>query len=103
MDNGLVLYPHFQQQLVPGWLDKGIKRRHGASAKLDNVVVLAPRAEWIATLPHGKLPDRQDFKTWRHDRPGRIASWTAAVAAAQQLADEAADWLATPAQDALPL
>ena len=103
MDHGLVLYPHFQRQLVPGWLDKGIRRRHGASAKLDNVVVLAPRAEWIATLPHGKLPDRQDFKTWRHDRPGRIAAWTAAVAAARQLADEAADWLATPTQDALPL
>ena len=100
---GLVLYPHFQRHLVPGWLDKGLKRRHGASPRLDNVVVLAPRAEWIATLPNAKLPDRQDFKTWRHDRPGRIAAWTAAVAAAQQLADEAADWLATPTQDALPL
>ena len=33
----------------------------------------------------------------------RIAAWTAAVAAAQQLADEAADWLAAPVQDALPL
>ena len=103
MDHGLVLYPHFQQQLVPGWLDKGLKRRHGASPKLDNVVVLAPRTDWVATLPGGKLPDRQDFKTWQHDRPGRIAAWTAAVAAAQQLADEAADWLAAPVQDALPL
>jgi len=64
---------------------------------------LAPRAEWVATLPQGKLPDRQDFKTWRFDRPGRIATWTAAVVAAQQLADEAADWLAAPTQDALPL
>lgn len=103
MDHGLVLYPHFQQQLVPGWLDKALKRRHGASPKLDNVVVLAPRAGWVATLPGAKLPDRQDFKTWRFDRPGRIAAWTAAVAAAQQLADEAADWLAKPVQDALPL
>ena len=103
MGSGLVLYPHFQQQLVPGWLDKGLKRRHGASPKLDNVVVLAPRADWVATLPGAKLPDRQDFKTWRFDRPGRIAAWTAAVAAAQQLADEAADWLARPTQDALPL
>lgn len=103
MDHGLVLYPHFQQQLVPGWLDKGLKRRHGASPKLDNVVVLAPRPEWVATLPNAKLPDRNDFKAYRFDRPGRIAAWTAAVAAAQQLADEAVDWLAAPVQDALPL
>ncbi len=103
MASGLVLYPHFQQSLVPGWLDKGLKRRHVASAKLDNLVVLAPHPAWVATLPNAKLPDRQDFKRWRHDRPGRIAAWTAAVAAAQQLADEAADWLATPTQDALPL
>jgi hypothetical protein len=103
VDHGLVLYPHFQQSLVPGWLDKGLKRRHGPTARLDNVVVLAPRAEWVATLPNGKLPDRQDFKAWRHDPAGRIAAWQQAVAAAQQLADEAADWLAHPTQDALPL
>ena len=103
MADGLVLYPHFQRALVPGWLDKGLKRRHVATARLDNVVVLAPRSEWVATLPHCKLPDRQDFKIWQHDRAGRIAAWTQAVAAAQQLADEAANWLATPTQDALPL
>lgn len=103
MDQGLVLYPHFQRALVPGWLDKGLKRRHGATARLDNVVVMAPRAEWVATLPHGKLPDRQDFKAWRHDPAGRIAAWQQVVADAQQLADEAADWLAAPTQDAWPL
>ncbi|MBL8352512.1 MAG: phospholipase, partial [Burkholderiaceae bacterium] len=27
MADGLVLYPHFQRTLVPGWLDKGLKRR----------------------------------------------------------------------------
>ena len=42
MDDGLVLYPHFQRHVVPGWLDKAWKRRHRASALLDNVVVLAP-------------------------------------------------------------
>ena len=103
MAHGLVLYPHFQQALVPGWLDKGLRHRHRASAKLANVVVLAPRADWVRTLPGGKLPDRQDFKTWQHDAPGRIRVWQQAVAAAQQLADEAADWLASATQDALPL
>ena len=103
MTDGLVLYPHFQRALVPGWLDKGLKHRHGATGFLDNVVVLAPHPDWVRGLPGGKLPDRADFKAWRHDPAGRIAAWTQAVAAAQQLADEADGWLAKPAIDALPL
>jgi hypothetical protein len=103
MPEGLVLYPHFQRQLVPGWLDKALKHRHAAGRRLDNVVVLSPRPEWVATLPGAKLPDRQDFKTHLHDPAARIRAWTAATAAAQQLADEAADWLARPTADALPL
>ena len=103
MQGGLVLYPHFQRALVPGWLDKGLKHRHRASAMLANVVVLAPNPAWVGTLPGAKLPDRADFKTWRHDPAGRIRAWQQAVRAAQQLADEAADWLAQPTQDALPL
>jgi hypothetical protein len=103
MADGLVLYPHFQRALVPGWLDKGLKRRHGTTAHLDNVVVLAPSADWVKTLPNAKLPDRGDFKAFRHDNPRRLRDWQQAVAASRQLADEAADWLATPTQEALPL
>ena len=103
MPEGLVLYPHFQRALVPGWLDKGLKHRHAASAMLSNVVVLAPNPDWVRTLPGGKLPDRSDFKAWRHDPAGRIQAWRQALAAAAQLADEAADWLARPTQDAQPL
>jgi hypothetical protein len=44
MPEGLVLYPHFQHQVVPGWLDKPLKHRHRASPKLDNLVVLSPSA-----------------------------------------------------------
>ena len=103
MAAGLVLYPQFQRALVPGWLNTDLRRRHGATPRLANVVVLAPHPDWVATLPGGKLPDRQDFKAFRHDPAHRIAAWTQAVAAAQHLADEAADWLARPTQDALPL
>ena len=103
MPEGLVLYPHFQRMLVPGWLDKGLKRRHAATSALDNVVLLAPHPDWVATLPNAKLPDRQDFKAYRHDPRARLPVWQRSLAAAQQLADEAADWLAAPTQDALPL
>jgi hypothetical protein len=29
--DGVVLYPHFQKAVIPGWLDKGLKWRHGPS------------------------------------------------------------------------
>ena len=85
---GLVLYPHFIDRVVPGWLDKGFKRRHGATAALDNLVLLAPSPAWVATLPGGKLPNRNDFKTYLSDEAGRQRVWRQALAQSQQLADE---------------
>jgi len=87
----LVLYPHFQRAIVPGWLDKSFKRRHRATPRLDHVVVLAPRPEWVATLPNGKLPDRDDFKRYADDVPTRMAVWQRAVRESQRLADEFAE------------
>ena len=88
MAEGLVLYPPFQKTVIPGWLDKALKHRHRASAHLDNVVLLSPRPEWIATLPHAKLPDRNDFKAYGDDLRSRVAAWRRAVAESQRLADE---------------
>ena len=89
----IVLYPHFQQAVVPGWLDKALKWRHHATPALDAVVLLAPNPEWVKTLPNGKLPDRQDFVTYGQDLEARMKVWNAATSAAQQLADEFAEWL----------
>ena len=88
----LVLYPHFQKTIIPGWLDKFLKHRHRATARLANVIVLAPTPEWIATLPNGKLPDRADFKHYGDDTKGRVASWSRAVRESARLRDEFADW-----------
>ena len=104
MTEGLVLYPHFQPTVVPGWLDKSLKRRHGASERLDNVVLLVPSSDWIKTsLPGGKLPDRSDFKSYAADLAGRQAAWTRAVAESQRLADEFAALLQQPSIEAWPL
>lgn len=89
----LVLYPHFQAQVIPGWLDKYFKSRHRATPKLDNVIVLSPRPEWVASLPNGKLPDRTDFKFYGDDSAGRIKAWTRAVRESQRLRDDFADWV----------
>jgi hypothetical protein len=92
----LVLYPHFQRAVVPGWLDKALKWRHPATAFLDHMVLLAPKAEWIAGLPRAKLPDRTDFAHFGTNLSARVQSWQAAAGASQALADEFAQWLERP-------
>ncbi len=93
---GLVLYPHFQRTVVPGWLDKGLKWRHRATHYLDNMLLLAPNPAWIKTLPNGKLPDRSDFTRYGNDLAGRVKAWGGAVQMSRQLADEFQAWLARP-------
>ena len=92
----IVLYPHFQQAVVPGWLDKGLKWRHKSTHFLDDMLLLAPNPDWVKTLPNGKLPDRRDFTHYGTDLQGRVRAWTAAVSASQQLADEFQGWLQRP-------
>ena len=93
---GLVLYPHFQKAVVPGWLDKSLKWRHKSTPFLDNMVLLAPNPEWVKTLPNGKLPDRHDFTHYAHDFAGRAKAWQGATSASMQMADEWHAWLERP-------
>ena len=95
-ESGLVLYPHFQKAVVPGWLDKRLKWRHHATPHLDRMVLLAPNPEWVKTLPHGKLPDRTDFTRYGNDLAGRVKAWNAACSASTQLVDEFGAWLQKP-------
>jgi hypothetical protein len=92
----LVLYPHFQKSVVPGWLDKHLAWRHRATQRLDSMLLLAPNPEWIKTLPNGKLPDRSDFIHYGNDLAARVKAWKAATAASRQLVDEFALWLERP-------
>jgi hypothetical protein len=92
----LVLYPHFQKSVIPGWLDKHLRWRHQASRFLDTMVLLAPHPQWVKTLPNGKLPDRADFLHYGGDLASRVKVWNTAVSASSQLADEFAQWLRRP-------
>jgi hypothetical protein len=93
---GLTLYPHFQKNLVPGWLDKQRSRRHAATPYLDTAIVLSPNPEWVKTLPNAKLPDRTDFMTYSRDLATRVKIWQTAIAESGRLADELAEWLLRP-------
>ncbi|HET7463689.1 MAG TPA: patatin-like phospholipase family protein [Longimicrobium sp.] len=91
--DGLVLYPHFYPHLVPGWFDKGLRWRRARGANLDRALILAPSADFVARLPGGKIPDRDDFHRMRDDE--RIATWRRVVAESERLADELRELLAT--------
>ena len=93
---GLVLYPHFQQTVVPGWLDKHLRWRHHATPALDHMVLLSPHPDWVRSLPHAKLPDRNDFIHYAHDPAQRMRLWRTAVSASEQLAEEFSAWVERP-------
>ena len=84
---GLVLYPHFTDHVVPGWLDKGLPWRRARGAWLDNVVLVAPSREYLARLPHGKLPDRRDFARFAGADDTRMEYWKKAIGESDRLGD----------------
>lgn len=84
---GLVLYPHFTDRIVPGWLDKSLPWRRARGEWLDNVVLVSPSREYLSRLPGGKLPDRGDFKRFVADPAARMANWRTAIAESARLAE----------------
>lgn len=66
--DGLVLYPHFHDFVTPGWFDKHLPWRKAQARNYDNVVMLAPTPEFVASLPNGKLSDRSDFVHFDYEK-----------------------------------
>jgi len=94
---GLVLYPHFIDRLIPGWLDKPWLWRHRAHEGLDNLVLLCPSKAWVQGLPDDRLPDRHDFVRFAHDPVARMHRWRVVLAQAQSLAQAFACFIRDPA------
>src|SRR5512145_566233 len=78
-NNELVLFFHHQERIIPGWLDKKIKRRVPDEQTLSNVVMVFPSQSFIDKLPGGKVPDRDDFLTYIDQGGERIKNWNKAV------------------------
>ena len=98
--DGIVFYPHFGEHVVPGWLDKAMPWRRAARGPnrgwLDNVLIVAPGREFLATLPNGKLPDRSDFKRYGLDHDARVRAWSTAMGEGGRLRDELAAFVERP-------
>jgi len=89
--DGLILYPHFSERLFPGWFDKFLPWRGVAPREFERLVLLYPRSEFIADLPHGKIPDRADFTRLGHEE--RLRYWETCIERSRALAEEFAELL----------
>lgn len=87
----IVLYPHFTDKIIPGWFDKTLPWRRGDLDRLQDVVLLAPSADYLSTLPLGKLPDRSDFKRFMGKDQERQRYWRTAMEQSRRLGDEFID------------
>ncbi|WP_162095715.1 patatin-like phospholipase family protein [Pseudomonas chlororaphis] len=84
----IVLYPHFTDRVIPGWFDKTLPWRRGNPGRLQDVLLLAPSKQYLARLPYGKLPDRNDFKRFMGDDASRQKYWRSAMDESRRLGDE---------------
>ncbi|WP_278799926.1 patatin-like phospholipase family protein [Marinobacter nauticus] len=85
---GIILYPHFTDRVVPGWFDKTLPWRRGDASRLQDVVLVSPSPDYLATLPDRKLPDRKDFEKYLGDDAGRERAWRRAISESDRLGDE---------------
>jgi len=94
----IVLYPHFNDYVTPGWLDKHLPWRKAPRAHpwLDDMLLAAPSPEFLARLPNGKLPDRQDFYRYGQDHAARIRAWERAIGECERFAEALLRWMEQP-------
>lgn len=84
--DGLVLYPHFYDHVVPGWFDKSLPWRRANARNFARALLIAPSADFVRSLPGGKIPDRRDF--FDHTPDQRMRRWQAVLDASSALGDE---------------
>lgn len=82
----LTLYPHFFEQLIPGWFDKRLRWRRMNPLHTGRTILVCPSREFIARLPHGRIPDRTDFV--RMPPSVRMRTWRQVISACAALADD---------------
>jgi hypothetical protein len=87
-EDEVTLYFNHQERIIPGWLDKRLSYRCPPEHSLDNVLMVYPSDEFIASLPGGKVPERADFATFV-DRPSdRMNNWRQAVRMTEPLGEQ---------------
>jgi len=84
----ITLFFTHQRQSQPTWMDRKLKYRHSPDSLMDNVLMVYPTQAFIASLPNGKIPDRDDFLSYADQQGTRIRKWWEAVEKSKHLGEE---------------
>jgi len=87
-DEGIVLYPHYTDRIIPGWLDKKLFWRKPSLSNMDRVLLIAPSEKFIERLPRKKIPDRNDFQHFKGRDAERIECWKTVIKKSERLGHE---------------
>ena len=86
--DNIVLYPHYTDAIIPGWLDKHLPWRRAHRKNMHNVLIVSPSKKLVAGLPYGKIPDRNDFMRFKGRDSERLDYWNKAIEAGRILSEE---------------
>ncbi|MGA3118987.1 MAG: patatin-like phospholipase family protein [Syntrophobacteraceae bacterium] len=87
-DDGLILFPHYTDRIVPGWFDKGLPWRKPREANVDRLLLVSPSKQFIERLPYKRIPNREDFPFFRGRDEERVAYWNEVIEASASLGEE---------------
>ncbi len=79
LEDGIILYTHYQSRIVPGWFDKHFPWRNAPREWMDRLVLLHPTKAFVEALPTKAIPNRKDFKTFFQRDAIRIKNWYASA------------------------
>jgi len=87
-EEGIVLFPHYKDRIIPGWLDKKLFWRKPSLSNMDDVLLIAPSEAFIESLPRKKIPDRNDFWHLKGRDADRIEYWKTVINKSKRLGHE---------------
>jgi len=87
-EEGIVLFPHYKDRIIPGWLDKKLFWRKPSLSNMDHVLLIAPSETFIERLPRKKIPDRNDFWHFKGRDADRIKCWKKVIKKSERLGHE---------------
>ncbi len=87
LDGGIVLFSHYTDRIIPGWLDKRLSWRNPSSTNMADVLMICPSKSFLSALPFGKIPDRSDFNRFTGKDKVRVTYWQQAADSGKRLAD----------------
>lgn len=83
---GPILYPHFDDNPIPGWMDKFPPYRRISQAAREHLCLILPSQATLNRYPTGTYPCRQDFHTFPND--ARVKLWRRTTEQSQCLEKE---------------